>query len=109
MTWVFLAVAIVAEVGATLSLRMVSGRRWRWLSPTLGGYLIAFSALSLALQGGIPIGVAYGIWTACGVVLTAVAGRLLFREPFTGLMALGVAAIVGGVILIEVGSQLGSP
>ncbi len=105
MSWAFLAAAIVAEVGATLSLRMASTRRWVWLVPTVAGYLVAFSALSLALNAGITIGVAYGIWTACGVVLTAVAGRLLFRDPFTVLMAIGVAAIVGGVILIELGSQ----
>lgn len=105
MSWVFLAIAIGAEVGATLSLRMASKKRWIWLIPTIGGYIIAFTALSFSLQAGMPIGVAYGIWTACGVVLTAIAGRLLFREPFTWLMALGVAAIVGGVILIELGSQ----
>lgn len=105
MSWVFLAVAILTEVGATLSLRMLStGRRW-WAVPTVTGYLVAFGALSLALQAGLTIGVAYGIWTAAGVVLTAVAGRLLFDEPFTWVMALGVAAIVGGVLLIEIGSH----
>lgn len=105
MSWVFLAMAILTEVGATLSLRMLStGKRW-WAIPTVAGYLLSFSALSLALQAGLTIGVAYGIWTAVGVVLTAVAGRLLFDEPFTWVMALGVAAIVGGVLLIEIGSH----
>ena len=109
MSWLFLAIAILTEVGGTLSLRMLSHGttkrdRW-WLLPTVGGYLIAFTALSLALGAGMTIGVAYGIWTAVGVVLTAVAGRVLFREPFTWVMALGVAAIVGGVLLIELGSH----
>ena len=105
MSWVYLAVAIVTEVCATLSLRMLStGRRW-WAVPTVAGYLLSFGALSLALQSGLAIGVAYGIWTAVGVVLTAVAGRLLFDEPFTWVMAVGVAAIVGGVLLIEIGSH----
>lgn len=104
MSWVFLAVAILTEVGATLSLRMLShGRRW-WAVPTVLGYLVAFGALSLTLQAGMTIGVAYGVWTAAGVVLTAIAGRVLFDEPFTWVMGLGVAAIVGGVLLIELGN-----
>lgn len=106
MSWLFLGIAIGAEVGATLSLRMASTKKWIWLVPTVLGYITAFSFLSLSLSAGIPIGVAYGIWTACGVVLTAIAGRLLFKEPFTWVMALGVAAIVGGVVLIEIGSQV---
>lgn len=59
--------------------------------------------LALTLNEGMPIGVAYGIWTACGVALTAVLGRVLFKDPLTWVMALGVALIAGGVILIELG------
>ena len=106
MSWVFLVAAILLEVTATLCLRMLStSGKWRWAVPTVGGYLLAFTALSLALQAGMTIGVAYGIWTAAGVVLTAIAGKLLFNEPFTWVMGLGVAAIVGGVLLIELGSH----
>ncbi|MCJ0902090.1 SMR family transporter [Rhodococcus sp. ARC_M6] len=41
------------------------------------GYLAAFVLLSLALSGGMGLGVAYEIWTACSVALTAVASRVL--------------------------------
>lgn len=106
MSWAFLVAAILLEVTATLCLRMLStSGRWRWAVPTVAGYLLAFTALSFALQAGMTIGVAYGIWTAAGVVLTAVAGKVLFDEPFTWVMGLGVAAIVGGVLLIEIGSH----
>ena len=44
---------------------------------------------------------AYGIWTACGVALVAVAARVLFREPLTWLMGFGIALIVAGVLTIE--------
>ncbi|WP_308798181.1 DMT family transporter [Agromyces silvae] len=104
MIWLLLGGAIVSEVGATLSLRMAAHGRKIWLLPVVTGYLVAFWLLSLTLANGMPIGVAYGIWTAVGVALTALLGRLLFKEPFTWVMALGVALIVGGVLLIELGN-----
>lgn len=36
------------------------------------------SSISLALRLGMPVGVAYGIWSACGVALVALAARVLF-------------------------------
>jgi small multidrug resistance pump len=53
----------------------------------------------------MPLGVAYGIWTAAGVALTAVFGRVIFKQRFTWVMALGIALIMGGVLLIEVGAH----
>jgi small multidrug resistance pump len=104
VTWVVLAVAILAEVGGTLSLRMATHGRRLWLVPVVVGYLIAFAGLTVALRLGMTIGVAYGVWAASGVALTALAGRVLFKEPFTWVMGAGIALIVGGVLLIEVGS-----
>ena len=60
--------------------------------------------LALALGAGVPLGVAYGIWAAAGVALTAVLSRFLFKEPLTLIMGVGVALIVGGVLLIEIGA-----
>jgi len=102
--WLLLALAIIAEVGATLSLRMVATGARRWYAPMLLGYALAFIALALTLSLGMPLGAAYGIWTACGVALTALLGKLLFNEPLTWLMGLGIALIAGGVLLIEAGS-----
>ncbi len=103
--WWLLSGAIVVEVAATLALRASEGgRKKAWLVPVVAGYVIAFALLSATLSEGMAVGVAYGVWAACGVALTAVAGRLLFREPLTWIMALGIATIVGGVLLIETGS-----
>lgn len=67
------------------------------------GYVTAFSMLAGALSLGLPIGVAYGIWAATGVALTAILGRVLFRDPLTRTMLAGIALIIGGVLLIELG------
>ena len=105
MIWAYLAGAILLEVGGTLCLRMASTGTRGWLVGTAVGYLGSFAALTLALAGGMPLGVAYGIWAATGVALVAIAGRVLFKEPFTWLMGLGVVLIIGGVLLVETGAQ----
>jgi Membrane transporters of cations and cationic drugs len=59
------------------------------------------SCLALTPQVGIGLGVAFGIWAALGVALTAVASRILFKEPLNWAMATGVAPIMGGVLFVE--------
>ena len=77
----------------------------RLIAPVIASYVIAFTLLFLCLAEGMPVGVAYGIWSATGVALTAVLAKILFDEPFTWLMGLGVVAIAGGVLLIEIGAS----
>ena len=104
MIWALLALAIVSEVTATLSLRASEGlRRRRWIPVIVVGYVTAFSLLGAILAMGMPVGVAYGIWSAAGVAVTAVMGRLIFKDHFSVLMAIGVALIAAGVALIEFG------
>ena len=100
--WLALAGAIVVEVCATLSLRASDGFRKRvWIAPVILGYLISFALLWLTLRLGMPVGIAYCVWSACGVALVAVAARVLFDEPLTPLMVAGIVAIIGGVSLID--------
>ena len=68
------------------------------------GYVAAFVLLTLTLKQGLGIGVAYGIWAACGVALTAVASKVFFDEPLTTIMMTGMALIIAGVLLVELGA-----
>ena len=104
MEWILLAVAIVVEVLATCALRVAASGRRAWYAVVAAGYVIAFALLALTLDAGLPLGVAYGIWTAAGVALTAIASRAFFREPLTRTMAGGIALIACGVLLIELGA-----
>ncbi|KRE99111.1 cation transporter [Nocardioides sp. Soil777] len=104
MAWVFLAIAIGLEVTGTLALRMATTGRRAWFGVVAVGYLGAFAALTVALSQGLGLGVAYGIWAAAGVALTAVASRVLFEEPLTPLMGIGIGLIAGGVLLVELGA-----
>jgi len=104
--WLLLGTAIVLEVGGTLSLRQSDGMRKRlWASATVLAYVVSTYLLWLTLEQGMAVGIAYGIWAATGVALTALAGRLLFKDPLTPVMLLGIAAIAGGVLLIELGAH----
>ena len=104
--WLLLVVAIGAEVAGTLALRMAvaTGRR-AWYVAVVAGYAVAFTSLSGSLAAGMPLGVAYGIWTAVGVALTALLSVVLFREAFNWIMALGVLLVGAGVLLVELGGH----
>lgn len=71
------------------------------------GYVLAFVALPGSLRAGMPLGIAYGIWAAAGVALTTIASRILFHEPLTRTMLVGIGLIIAGVLLIEVGGHRG--
>lgn len=103
--WLAVAAAIGSEVVATLSLRAAALGRRRWYAVVVTGYVAAFALLSVSLAHGMPLGVAYGVWTATGVAVTAVASRVLFDEPLTPAMATGIGLIAGGVLLGEVGAH----
>lgn len=105
MQWPYLILAILFEVASTLALRVAAGGRRTWYVGVVAGYVVSFLLLTLALQEGLGIGVAYGIWSAVGVALTALASRWLFDEPLTLLMGVGLALIAAGVLLIETGAQ----
>jgi small multidrug resistance pump len=106
--WLALAGAIGFEVFGTMSLRASDGfrKRW-WIAPMAAGYLASFYLLWTSLSLGMPVAIAYGVWTACGVALVALVARLLFREPLTWLMGIGIALVVAGVLTIEMTGAAG--
>jgi small multidrug resistance pump len=107
--WLLLAAAIVSEVLGTLSLRASDGfTRVIPSTVTVIGYVAAFALLSQVLKEGVPVGVAYGIWAGSGVALVALFGKLLFGDPLTYVMGIGMGLIIGGVLMVELGAHSGS-
>jgi len=104
MEWLYLAAAILVEVVSTLALRVAAAGRRRWYAVVVLGYVVSFALLALALDAGMGIGVAYGVWTAVGVALTAVLSKLIWDEPLTVVMGVGIVLIAGGVLLLELGA-----
>lgn len=105
MSLLYLLGAIASEVTATLSLKLAAdGKGYKWYIPVILGYLAAFVMLTYTLKAGLPLGVAYGIWSAGGVAITAVASRLLFRETLNRMAVLGILLITVGVFMVEISS-----
>lgn len=99
--WLFLVIAIVAEVFATSCLKSSDG--FTRLLPsvaTIVGYAIAFFFLSLALKA-IPVGIAYAIWSGVGILLISTIGWLLFKQSLDTPALLGMALILSGVLIIN--------
>lgn len=107
MGYLFLALAIIGEVIATTFLKFTSGERavW-WAYPiVVVGYVFAFFMLSLTQSRGVPLGIAYALWAGIGVVLVAVISWLVFHESLTWVQLAGMALVIAGVVLLELGGR----
>lgn len=105
VTFAWLGGAILCEVIGT-SLLQASNQFTKPL-PTLGmalAYGLAFFLLSQALKF-IPVGIAYAIWSGLGVVLITLIGVVAFKQKIDLPAAIGLALIVGGVVVINVFSK----
>jgi small multidrug resistance pump len=103
--YLYLGIAIVAEVVATSALKASEG--FTRTGPSLIvalGYGIAFYFLSLVLKT-VPMGVAYAIWSGVGIVLIAAIGWLLMKQPLDLPALLGIGLIVAGVAVIQLFSK----
>jgi small multidrug resistance pump len=101
MAYLYLAIAIIAEVVATTALKASDGLTR--LSPTvivILGYCMAFYFLALALKT-MPVGVAYAIWAGLGIVLVTLVAAVLFRQVPDWPALLGIGLIVSGVVVIN--------
>jgi small multidrug resistance pump len=103
--YVYLALAIAAEVIATSALKASEG--FTRPGPSLlvaAGYGIAFYFLSLTLKT-VPVGVAYAIWSGAGIVLIALIGWVVLKQPLDLPAVLGMGLIVAGVAVIQLFSK----
>ena len=105
MTYLYLAIAIIAEVAATSALK--ASEEFSRLIPSLivvVGYSVAFYFMTLVLRV-MPVGVTYAIWSGLGIVLVTVAGFFLYRQTPDIPAMLGMGLIISGVVVIHVFSR----
>lgn len=103
--YVYLAIAIFAEVIATSSLKAAEGFTKPLASSlVVVGYTLAFYFLMLSLRQ-IPLGIAYAIWSGVGIVLVAVAGFILYRQSLDMAAMVGISLIILGVAVIQLFSK----
>ncbi len=102
MAWVYLALAGLFEIGWPVGFKLSQ-------QPALKVWGIAGAVGCMAMSGWllwlaqreIPIGTAYAVWTGIGGAGTFVIGVLFFGDASTLLRWIGVAMIVGGVVLLK--------
>ena len=105
MAYIYLAVAIVAEVAATSALK--ASEEFTKLIPSLiviVGYVISFYFLTRVLRT-IPVGITYAIWAGLGIVLVTVVGAFLYKQIPDVAAVLGMGLIIAGVVVIHVFSK----
>lgn len=105
MHYIFLFISILAEIVATTALKATNG----FTNPlptfvVLVGYLVAFYFFSLTLNV-IPVGIAYAIWSALGIVFISLGGLLFYEQRLDGPAIVGIALIVCGVLVINLFSR----
>lgn len=102
MNWIYLALAISAEIIATSALKLSDGFSRLWPSSfAAAGYAIAFYFLALTLRT-IPVGIAYAIWSGVGIVAIAIIGTVWFHQHLNIASMIGIGLIVAGVIILQV-------
>ncbi|MEI6240916.1 MAG: multidrug efflux SMR transporter [Planctomycetia bacterium] len=105
MHWLYLTIAIVAEVVGTSFLRASAG----FTKPlpsivVICGYGLAFFFLSLTLDK-VPVGIAYAVWSGAGVTLIATIGWLFLGQKLDPPAIVGMGLIVAGVVVLNLFSK----
>ena len=104
--WAYLLLAIISEVIATASIK--STEEFTNLIPSvvvIVGYCAAFYFLSLTLDE-IPLGIAYAIWSAVGIVGVALIAVIFHGQRLdTGAMV-GIGLIIAGIVIMRLYSTM---
>ena len=101
MTYLYLALAIAAEVAGTSLLKATE--EFTKLVPTaflVIFYCISFWLMTLALRD-LPLGVVYAVWSGLGIVLVAVVGAFVYKEMPDLASLIGMALIISGVVVMH--------
>lgn len=105
MSYLYLFIAIVAEVAATSALKSAEG--FTRLIPSVvvvAGYCVAFFFLSLTLRV-LPVGIAYAIWSGIGIVLVSGIAWIYYGQHLDLPAIIGLSLIIAGVMVINLMSK----
>ncbi|ALB62820.1 Spermidine export protein mdtJ [Cronobacter condimenti 1330] len=103
--WILLALAIIAEITGTLSLK------WASVGGGPVGFILMLVMISLSYiflcfsVKRIALGVAYALWEGVGIILITLFSVLLFDETLTLQKSLGLLVLIAGILLIKTGTH----
>ncbi len=112
MMWVgylALALAIGFENLGTTALKGSQGlKKPALVAISVLGYVLSFLAMGQALAR-LPLGLTYALWSGLGIMLVTLLGVVIYGERFNRRSALGLALIIGGILLTNLSVQSGAP
>jgi small multidrug resistance pump len=98
--------AVLSEVIATTSLKFSEG--FTKLLPSIivvVGYGLSFYLLSISLKV-MPVGIAYALWSGIGIILTVIAGKMIWHEALDWARVTGIGLILLGILIINLFSKI---
>ena len=105
MSWAYLVLAGIFEIGFTTSLKLSDNFSKVWPSVSfLVLSILSFYFLTRATQT-IPLGTSYAVWTGIGALGTAVIGIVFFMEPVTALRIFFLLMLISSVIGLKLVSS----
>ncbi|CFR09265.1 multidrug/spermidine efflux SMR transporter subunit MdtJ [Yersinia massiliensis] len=103
--WIFLGLAIVAEIIGTLSMKYAS------VSGEMMGHIVmyfmitgSYILLALAVKK-VALGVAYALWEGIGILIITIFSVLWFDESLSAMKIAGLATLVAGIMLVKSGTR----
>jgi small multidrug resistance pump len=102
--WLLVAASIVAEVVGTVALKYSDG--FSKVLPSGAAatcYALAIWLMAVAMRH-LDMGITYAVWAGSGTAATALVGIALFGEQLGTVKTLGLVCVVGGVVMLNVGS-----
>jgi len=101
MHWIYLILAIIFEVMATLSIKQATlGNTYMWSAIIAVLYIISFSFVYYATKS-IELGTVYAIWAGIVTALIVILGWIIFKEDMNWYKIVGVSFIIFGVVLLK--------
>ncbi|MCF7530295.1 DMT family transporter [Neisseria lisongii] len=103
--WILLAGAIVSEVIGTSCLKASDG----FTKPlpaviAVSAFVVALYLMSVITRT-LPLGIVYAVWSGVGIVLTAAVAFFVFGQKPDLAGLIGMAMIIGGVLVINLFSR----
>lgn len=105
MSWFYLILAGMLEIGWPLGLKLAQQEGYRWHGFAAALACIVGSGYFLYLaQKSIPMGTAYTVWTGIGAAGAFLVGVVFFNDAANFGRWLGAFLIISGVVVMKLSS-----
>jgi len=102
MSWVYLVLAGLFEIGWPVGLKMAQDDKTRILGISVALVFMGVSGFLLWLaQKQIALGTSYAVWTGIGAAGTFLVGIVFYGDPTSLARYLGIILIIAGVATLK--------